>query len=271
MKKKMRLLSIIMGIIAIMGLVTGCGKKASNDTASTVTADNVKDSMKGIKLKIGTATSYAPFTFNDDSGKRVGFDMDLLEELKNVLGFEYELSVMDYAPLQTSVRSNKLDVVMAALCITPERKEVMDFSDPYYDAGLLCMAKADSDITSVDNLKGKVVAVEEGTSSHAYAQKIDGLKDLLVFPNMSSAYLELENGKADAVIYDEPNILYYKKIHPESKTKIVGEAFDKDKSQYGIVFPKGSENITKFNMALKVLKDNGTYDKIYDKWLKSDK
>ncbi len=267
MKTKLKLLSIIMGIFVIMSLAVGCGKSKSKEAAATVTTENVKDSMKGVKLKVGTATSYAPFTFNDDSGKRVGFDMDLLEELKNVLGFDYELSVMDYAPLQTSVRSNKIDLAMAALCITPERKEVMDFSDPYYDAGLLCMAKADSDITSVDNLKGKTVAVEEGTSSHAYAQKIDGLKDLLVFPNMSSAYLELENGKADAVIYDEPNILYYKKIHPESKTKIVGEAFSKDDSHYGILFPKGSDNIAKFNAALKVIKDNGTYDKIYNKWL----
>lgn len=267
MKKKLKVLSLIMGIITIMSLAVGCGKDKAKETAAPVTTENVKDSMKGVKLKIGTATSYAPFTFNDDSGKRVGFDMDLLEELKNVLGFEYELSVMDYAPLQTSARSNKLDLAMAALCITPERKEVMDFSDSYYDAGLLCMAKADSDITSVDNLKGKVVAVEEGTSSHAYAQKIDGLKDLLVFPNMSSAYLELENGKAEAVIYDEPNILYYKKIHPESKTKIVGEAFNKDDSHYGILFPKGSENIAKFNAALKLIKENGTYDKIYNKWL----
>ncbi|MCI1579303.1 MAG: transporter substrate-binding domain-containing protein [Clostridium beijerinckii] len=267
MKRKLKVLSLIMGIITIMSLAVGCGKDKAKETAAPVTSENVKDSMKGVKLQIGTATSYAPFTFNDDSGKRVGFDMDLLEELKNVLGFEYELSVMDYAPLQTSVRSNKLDLAMAALCITPERKEVMDFSDSYYDAGLLCMAKADSDITSVDNLKGKVVAVEEGTSSHAYAQKIDGLKDLLVFPNMSSAYLELENGKAEVVIYDEPNILYYKKIHPESKTKIVGEAFNKDDSHYGILFPKGSENIAKFNAALKLIKENGTYDKIYNKWL----
>lgn len=267
MKRKLKVLSLIMGIITIMSLAVGCGKDKAKETAAPVTSENVKDSMKGVKLQIGTATSYAPFTFNDDSGKRVGFDMDLLEELKNVLGFEYELSVMDYAPLQTSVRSNKLDLAMAALCITPERKEVMDFSDSYYDVGLLCMAKADSDITSVDNLKGKVVAVEEGTSSHAYAQKIDGLKDLLVFPNMSSAYLELENGKAEAVIYDEPNILYYKKIHPESKTKIVGEAFNKDDSHYGILFPKGSENIAKFNAALKLIKENGTYDKIYNKWL----
>lgn len=268
MKKKLKSLSLIMGIITIMSLVAGCGKDKSKEAAAApITTENVKDSMKGVKLNVGTATSYAPFTFNDDSGKRVGFDMDLLEELKNVLGFEYELSVMDYAPLQTSVRSNKLDLAIAALCITPERKEVMDFSDSYYDAGLLCMAKADSDIKSLDDLKGKVVAVEEGTSSHAYAQKIDGLKDLLVFPNMSSAYLELENGKAEAVIYDEPNILYYKKIHPESKTKIVGEAFNKDDSHYGILFPKGSENIAKFNAALKLIKENGTYDKIYNKWL----
>lgn len=267
MKKKLKVLALIMGIITIMSLAVGCGKGKAKEETAPVTTENVKDSMKGVKLNIGTATSYAPFTFNDDSGKRVGFDMDLLEELKNVLGFEYDLSVMDYAPLQTSVRSNKLDLAIAALCITPERKEVMDFSDSYYDAGLLCMAKADSDITSVDNLKGKVVAVEEGTSSHAYAQKIDGLKDLLVFPNMSSAYLELENGKAEAVIYDEPNILYYKKIHPESKTKIVGEAFNKDDSHYGILFPKGSGNIVKFNAALKLIKENGTYDKIYNKWL----
>lgn len=265
MKKKMRLLSIIMGSVLIIGALGGCGKDKTKEDTTAITTENVKDSMKGVKLKVGTATSYAPFTFDDDSGKRVGFDMDLLEELSKVLGFEYELSTMDYAPLQTSVRSNKLDLAIAALCITPERKEVMDFSDPYYDAGLLCMAKEDSDITSVDDLKGKVVAVEEGTSSHAYAQKIDGLKDLLVFPNMSSAYLELENGKAEAVIYDEPNILYYKKI--ESKTKIVGEAFNKDDSHYGIVFPKGSENVAKFNAALKLIKENGTYDKIYNKWL----
>ena len=112
---------------------------------------------------------------------------------------------------------------------------------------------------------GKVVAVKGGTGSVDYAKANIKTKDLRQFPNIDNAYMELGTGRADAVLHDTPNILYFIKTAGNGKFKAVGDSLEAQ--QYGIAFPKGSDDLrTKVNGALKTLKENGTYNEIYKKW-----
>ena len=158
------------------------------------------------------------------------------------------------------------NMALAGITITEERKKAIDFSDGYYKSGLLVMVKADNnDVKSVKDLDGKVVAVKSGTGSVDYAKANIKTKDLRQFPNIDNAYMELGTNRADAVLHDTPNILYFIKTAGNGKFKAVGDSLEAQ--QYGIAFPKGSDDLrNKVNGALKTLKENGTYNEIYKKW-----
>ncbi|HID5358769.1 TPA: glutamine ABC transporter substrate-binding protein GlnH [Klebsiella pneumoniae] len=157
-------------------------------------------------------------------------------------------------------------LAVAGITITDERKKAIDFSDGYYKSGLLVMVNANNnDIKDVKDLNGKVVAVKSGTGSVDYAKANIKTKDLRQFPNIDNAYMELGTGRADAVLHDTPNILYFIKTAGNGKFKAVGESLEAQ--NYGIAFPKGSDELReKVNGALKTLRDNGTYNEIYKKW-----
>jgi glutamine transport system substrate-binding protein len=225
-----------------------------------------KDEGKKEVLKVGTDTSYVPFEFLDQkSGEYVGFDIDLLKAISEEAGFEYEIKPMDFTGIIPALQTKNLDLAIAGITIKPEREEVIDFSAPYYDAGTAILVRIDEeDIKSVADLKGKVVATKQGTSSYDYATKIDGLKDLVPFPNIDQAYMELEKGSADAVIFDLPNVQYYIKTNGEGKVKTIGDLLEGQ--SFGIAFPKGSPLKNKVDLALEALIENGTYEELYVKW-----
>ena len=192
-------------MITVLG--AGCGSKKedtkeTSDTKKEYTEDELKDSMKGVKLKVGTTGLFGPFTYYDEDGKTlIGYDVDLLNDLQELLGFEIDggLQAMDYSALTTSLAENKLDIGAAALCATDERKEVMDFSDIYCDSGQVVMVNKNDDkgIKSVDDLKDKKIAVEKGTAS-TYLCKARTLQvqRLEVHDTITTAYESLEQGKS---------------------------------------------------------------------------
>ena len=258
MKKK--ILSIILAAVMATGFTT-----------SVFAAESEKDykgSMEGVSLKVGTDTSFVPFCFPDDNNEYTGFDIDFLAKLSEYLGFDYELSPMDFTALLMSVQTGKLDMGMAGITITDERKEVMDISDPYYDAGLQIFVKEDNDdINSIEDLEGKTIALKEGTASVEYIKENVSDCKTTTFPNIDSAYLEVQRGAADAVVYDAPNMLYYISQNPDSGCKVVGDLVDG--CQYGIVLQKGSDYTEEINGALAEFKEDGTYDELYTKWFGS--
>lgn len=237
-------------------IVAGCG--SGNETK-----DEVK---KEVVLQVGTDTSYVPFEFLDqESGEYVGFDIDLLKAISEEAGFEYEIIPMDFTGIIPALQTKNLDMAIAGITIKPEREEVIDFSVPYYDAGTAILVRIDEeDIQSVADLKGKVVATKQGTSSYDYATKIDGLKDIVPFPNIDQAYMELEKGSADAVIFDLPNVQYYIKTNGKGKVKTISDLLEGQ--SFGIAFPKGSLLKEKVDVALEALIENGTYEDLYVKW-----
>lgn len=244
---------------------------AASDASSTAADDSVDGALKGVKLMVGTSGLFGPFTYYDKDGKTlIGYDIDLIKELQKILGFEIDGSIqaMSYSALTASVGQGKLDMAAAALCVTDERKKTMDFSNTYCDSGQKVMVNKDknSGIKSVSDLKGKMVAVEKGTASHAYATKNLPDASIQVHDTITTAYASLEQGKVDAVIQDAPGCAFYIKTTLGTKLKTVGDEFNQGQSPYAIAFKKGFQYTRQFNKALEKLKTNGTLNKIYKKW-----
>ena len=218
------------------------------------------------KLIVATDTNFPPFEFKDpESGKHTGFDVELWDAIAKEIGAEYDLQPMDFNGIIPGLLSGQLDVGIAGMTIKPERAQVVDFSDPYYNAGLLILVKADNaDITDVKGLAGKVVSTKLGTTSEDFAKKEAGAKEVKLFPNNDAMFMELLAGGADAVIFDSPVVAEFMRTAGKGQVKVVGPLYMGQ--SYGIAFPKGSELRDKVNTALKEMKDDGTYEKLYVKW-----
>lgn len=220
-------------------------------------------------LIVATDTAFVPFEFKQGD-KYVGFDIDLWDAIAKQLNLTYTLKPMDFSGIIPALQTRNVDLALAGITITEERKHAIDFSDGYYNSGLLVMVRADNqDIKGEQDLAGKVVAVKSGTGSVDYAKANIKTKELRQFPNIDNAYLELGTNRADAVLHDTPNILYFIKTAGNGKFKAVGDSIKAQ--QYGVAFPKGSDDLrNKVNTALKTLRDNGTYATIYKKWFGTD-
>lgn len=221
------------------------------------------------KLVVATDTNFPPFEFKDKDGKHTGFDVELWDAIAKEIGVEYDLQPMDFNGIIPGLQTKQLDVGIAGMTIKPERAEVVDFSDPYYDAGLLILVKADrTDINTIDDLKGKVVSTKLGTTSEDFCKKNAQAKEVKLFPNNDAMFLELMAGGADAVVFDSPVIAEFMRTAGKGKVKVVGPLYMGQ--SYGIAFPKGSELVPKVNAALKAMKEDGRYNALYKKWFGTD-
>lgn len=217
------------------------------------------------KLVVGVDTAFVPFEFKQGD-KYVGFDIDLWNAIAKKMNVSYELRPMDFGGLIPGLQSRNLDVAMAGITITEPRKQVVDFSDGYYNADLLIAVKSNNtSITKFSDLVGKKVGLKQGTAAATF-MKGKYKADYVEFPNIDNAYLDLQAGNLDAVVHDSPNVLYYVKTAGDGKIKAVGENDSILPQQYGFAMQKNSPLTPKVNAALKALRADGTYNKIYVKW-----
>lgn len=214
-------------------------------------------------LLVAVDTAFVPFEFKQGD-EYVGFDIDIWDAIAGDLGVSYRLQPMDFNGILPAIQTRNVDVALAGITITEERAKAIDFSDGYYDSGFLLMVPTDSDITSVDDLGGKTLALRMGTSAAQYAEEHFTDTELRLFPNIDNAYLELQTGRVDAAMHDTPNVLYYIKTAGQGRVKAVGEQMMAH--EYGIAFPKGSDLVPKVNEALAKIKADGRYAEIYRKW-----
>lgn len=249
--------------------------------SSSAAADGLscQGALEGVTLTIGTSGTYGPFSFFAEDGTTLqGFDVDMLTALQEILGFELadgKLSDMDYGPLGTSLSQGQLDVGAAALCATDERKKSMNFSDTYFDAGLKVIVAVDNEtITSVDDLKSGdyVVAVQSGTLAYEYATGEGALPEscLQVYDSQALAYKAVEDGQADATIYDVPGTAYSISTG-EINLKMVGDEFYNGQAPYAIAFSfniceEYPDIIDNFNAAIAYLEENGTMAELKARW-----
>jgi len=261
----------------------GCSSttEAKKDTMATTYTGTLEGALKDYTLKMGTSGTYAPFSYFDTDGKTlIGFDMDFLHELQNVLGFKIQdgkVQAMDYSPLTTSIAGGKLDIVMAALCATDERKKAMNFTDTYYNAGLSVVINKNTspkEITGIDSIKdGKYkVAVQKGDASHLYLTSLNIPSDSFeVHDSITTVLQSLEQGKVDAMVYDAPGTAYYIAHKEDTNLELIGDPFAEDQAPYAIALSKDAckknpELLSIMNAAVKKLKDDGTIAKLEEKW-----
>ena len=244
---KSKILKIIM-LMTVLMLVIACGNKSANGKK---------------KYTIGIDTSFPPFEYKKD-GKYTGIDIELVE----AIGMEFK--PMDFGGLIPALQSGQLDGVIAGASITEERKKSVDFSDPYYESGLVALVnKSNSGIKTVKDLEGKKLAVKNGTAGAKYAEdNLKGKANIRVFEDSASTLKAVENNQADAAFEDYPVIAYTIKVNPNLNVKIGTEKLTSN--EYGFMVKKGEnkELLEKFNKGLKTLKENGEYQKIVDKYTK---
>lgn len=222
------------------------------------------------QLIVGVDANFRPFEFKNAQGEFTGFDVQLWDAIAKDLGLDYKWQTMDFNGIIPALQSKSIDAAIAGITIKSSREEVVDFSYPYYDAGLVILVKADNDtIKTVADLKGKKVATKLATTSVDYL-KDKGLKDLKLLPNTDNLFMELLAGGVDAVFFDSPPLMYYSQNQGKGKVKVVGPLYEGQ--SYGIAFPQGSELREDVTRTILKFKEDGTYDKLFTKWFgKSEK
>ena len=216
---------------------------------------------------VATDTSFVPFEFQEEEGgDYVGFDIDIINEIADRVGFEIELETTNFDGIIPGMQTGTFDIAIAGMTITEERRAAVDFTSPYYKSGLRIGVPADDDtITSIDDLEGKTIATRLGSTSANYIEEnIEGATPN-TYEQLDQAYLAVEGDGADAVLYDAPNVEYYILTAGEGKLKTVGELIEAQ--DYGIAVGKGNEElVTAMNESLAEMIDDGTYTEIFKEW-----
>lgn len=234
--------------------IAGITKSANIETPKTITAG---------KLQAGSDTAFPPFEYSDGKGGYIGFDVDMMTALCKKMGLELVVVPTAWDGIIPALVSDRFDIIMSAMSITPERLEQINFSDPYYKNDLAITTPVDKPIKDADGLKGKVVGVQVNTTGQFAVEKIEGIKEIKKYENIITALQDLQAGRTDAVVNDEPSNAFQIRNIPElANTGII--PVDDD---YGFGIKKENEALLKaINQALKELKDEGTYDLIRKKW-----
>ena len=248
-------------------LLAGCG--GGGDTASTEASSAASAGAESGSdvVVVGTNPTFAPFEYQDDEGNMTGFDLDLMEAIGEDQGFDVEFQSLEFDALTGALTTGQIDAVAAGMSITPERLESVAFSDPYIDASLSIMVAADSDIAGPDDLEGKVVGAQIGTTG---ADEVTALQDEgtiaegKILDNYNTCLQELISGGCDAVIIDLPVGEEYVDQRPDD-VKLVGEPYEA--VFYGIaVDPENTELLDKINAGLANVIEDGTYDELCEKY-----
>lgn len=224
-------------------------------------------------LRVGSETVYPPFEFLDsNSGKYVGFDIDLIDEVAKRAGFEPQILSMGLDGLIPALMSGSIDVAVSALTITPERAAKVDFTKPYYESGLSIMArKDDASIKGVKDLENKVLCAEIGSSGSVFMSKIKGAK-IRTFNSAGEAFLELNNKGCEAIVNDKPVNEYFLTQKASANLNLREVPGVLKAENYGFAIRKGDDKLrARLDKALDEIRADGTYDKIYAKWFGGNK
>lgn len=215
-------------------------------------------------LRVATDATFPPFEYTE-GGKRVGFDVELIEAIAKVLNRQVEWTDIDFKGLIPGLVSKRFDVAASAIYITDERKKVVDFTDPYYPGGLVIMtAKGDKSVQGPADLKGKKVAVQVGTKSVNYLKENFPGVELVEVEKNQEMFQLVEIGRADAVVTGKPAAKLY------ARNRGTLQVLEKQLTveEYGYAIRKDEpELIKQFNDALKKLKADGTYQQLVNKYL----
>ena len=253
------------GMAAMMMAVAGCGgqQNASNSGSSSAAS-------AGKAIVVGLDDNFPPMGFKGEDGQITGFDIDLAKEATKRLGREVEFKAIDWSSKEAELKSGRVDVLWNGLDITEKRKENMLFSDPYMDnRQIIFVKKGDASIKDEKSLAGKVVGTQSASTSEEYMDGNDffkkEVKEVKKYSDFVSAFMDLENGRIDAVVGDEIVGRYYMSKHADKLDAVdvaVGPV-----STFGIGFAKDNQQLRdEVQKVLNEMKKDGTMGRISEKW-----
>lgn len=265
----MKKFSIAMLSMVLAGsmLLTGCGGSKTADSSSDAQDSTTSTSADGGTLRMGTNATFPPYEFVGDDGNVQGIDADIAAAVADKLGMKLEITDMEFDSLIPALQSDTIDMALAGMTVMPERQESVDFSDSYAKGVQVIIVKDGSDIASPDDLEGKSIGVQTGTTGDIYCTDDYGQENVKQFNNGPLAVAALVNGQIDCVVIDQEPAKNY--VAANSGLKILDTAYaDED---YAIAIKKGNtELLDKVNGALKELQDDGTVQSIVDKYITTD-
>ncbi|ART80644.1 transporter substrate-binding domain-containing protein [Oceanisphaera avium] len=253
--------------LALLSLVAALGLTACDQSTPQTTNDSPTSNQDKV-YKVGLDNTYPPFEFTQN-GKLVGIDVDLITAIAKDQGFKIDIEQMDFSGIIPAMQAGMLDIGMGGMSITDKRKETVDFSDPYFAAGVsLVVADTNQDITSLSDLSDKKVVVKNGTVGASFADK--NTKEygysIIQVSDSASMFQEVTNGTADALMEDYP-VISYAIATGGLKLKTVGERLTGDDYGISVLKGKNDELLQMINDGLANLKESGEYETIMNTYL----
>ena len=220
------------------------------------------------KYKVGIEGAYPPFNNKNASGQVVGFDYDIAMALCAKMKAECEVVTSDWDGIIPALNAKKYDFIVSSLSITDDRKQAVDFTDPYYSNKQQFVAKKGVDFkTDIESLKSKKLGTQRSTQAATWLEDNVG-GDIALYDTQENAYLDLSSGRVDALLADKYAIYGWLKDDPAGKDyEFKGNPINED-DKVGIALRKGESDLrTKLNLALKEIQEDGTYKQINDKYV----
>lgn len=260
--KNLKKIAALVLTAALVVALAACG--SSKGTTSDVASKGKSDSST---LVMGTNASFPPYEFVDDDGNVAGIDAEIAQAIADKLGMKLEIKDMEFDSLIPAVKGNSIDVVLAGMTVTDERKQSVDFSDSYSTGVQVVIVKEGSDIKTVDDLKGKKIGVQAGTTGDAYCTDDFGAENVKQYQNGSLAVAALVNGQVDCVVIDNEPAKNY--VAANTGLKILDTEYVTE--DYAIAVSKDNKDLlNKINKALAELKEEGKVDEIVGKYIKAE-
>jgi cystine transport system substrate-binding protein len=263
-------------LMSVSLLISGCGNNENNEAGTDKEQNNTGDPAQGDgenllakveqegKLLIGTEGTYPPFTFHDNNGKLTGFDVEVAGEVAKRLNVKAEFLETQWDAMFAGLDAKRFDMVANQVGIRPDREEKYAFSKPYITStAVLITHEENKDIVSFEDIKGKKAA-QSMTSNYADIAR-NNEATIVGVDGFNQAIELLLSKRADVTINDNITYLDFKKSKPDAAVKIVAKS--EDASRSGFMFRQGSEELVdKVNEALQSMIEDGTYEKISQKW-----
>jgi polar amino acid transport system substrate-binding protein len=259
-----KLLALLLACMALGLVVAGCGGDDDDDGNGGGGGNNLGLITEG-QLLVGTDTPFPPFEIGQPPDIS-GYDIEVMDAIAEKLGVEVTYQDTAFDTIFRDTANGQFDTAAAASTITPERQQKVNFTDPYYEAQQALLVEEGSDITSVDNLSGKIVGAQDGTTGETYANDETDASEVRGFPEGPDATAALIGGQVEAVIIDQPVAL--DAVEKQGGVEIVEEIATNE--LYGFAVSKeNTALLDAMNAALQQLKDNGTIEELYDQYFQT--
>lgn len=267
-RNTMKKLSIAMLSMVLAGsmLLTACGggnTQATEDTGSDTQQSETAENTEGGVLRMATNATFPPYEYYEGD-EVVGIDPEIAAAIAEKLGMTLEINDMDFDPAIAAAQTGQADIVMEGLTVTDDRKEKINFTDSYATGVQVVIVPEDSDIQSVDDLEGKLIGVQQGTTGDLYCSDDYGEENVQKFTSGPVAVEALKNGQIDCVVIDNEPAKSY--VSQNEGLKILDTEYITE--EYAIGISKDNpELLEQINAALQELKEDGTIQSIIDKYI----